>query len=88
MAFEQARNAMDIVCLVGFQHRRAVELGNMETDPELRRRYTTFVKLLNDAQRVLEPNYAPLFVDEPLTVDEPCPLCRQNRRVVKYVQGG
>lgn len=83
MAVEQALSALDLVELVGFQHRRAVELGNRETDPELRKRYAEFVKLINQAQQVLEPNYSPIFVIEPVLVDAPCPLCGHTRRVIK-----
>jgi len=87
MAVECAQGISDLVYLVGFQHRRAAELGNRETDLELRKRYAEFVKLLNKAQQVLEPNYSPVFVGEPVLVDELCPLCRQSRKVVKYVEG-
>lgn len=86
MADGAAQNASDLVYMVGFQHRRAVELGNRETDLELRKRYSWFVRLLNSAQQALEPNYSPLSVDEPVLVDEPCPLCKQNRKVVKYIK--
>lgn len=81
-----ARNIDDLMDLTAFDHRRAVELGNAETDPELRKRYSRFVELLNEAQQQLEPNYAPLYVDRPTMAEEPCPLCGQIRKVIKAVR--